>query len=249
MPPTHHESGRRSRPQKPARADDPRRFRLHPGSSLVQAIDLPQRDPESNKIVAGGHTLISTLKLRVATPELLVDIRGVEELKGIRIDKDGIRIGALATHVRTSGIRPTAQGAAALPPGGDGDRRSAGSQSWHDRWLARQCRSGGRLAGSHNRAQRGFRGPWPALQLPCGCRAIEIAEATIGVTGAAGQAFAGDAATRFLIGKRLSPEVIAEAMLLLGEATECLSDRYASAEYRASLLATDTKRALILLAE
>ena len=53
-------------------------------SSLAQAIDLLQRDPETTKVVAGGHTLIPTLKLRLATPALLVDIRGVEELKGIR---------------------------------------------------------------------------------------------------------------------------------------------------------------------
>jgi aerobic carbon-monoxide dehydrogenase medium subunit len=76
-----------------------------------------------------------------------------------------------------------------------------------------------------------------------------VAEATIGVTGAAGHAFAGDAATKFLIGKRLSLEVIAEAARLLGETTECLSDRYASAEYRAGLVATETKRALLSLAE
>jgi carbon-monoxide dehydrogenase medium subunit len=43
--------------------------------------------------------------------------------------------------------------------------------------------------------------------------------------------------------------VIAEAARLLGETTECLSDRYASAEYRTSLVATETKRALLSLAE
>jgi carbon-monoxide dehydrogenase medium subunit len=51
------------------------------------------------------------------------------------------------------------------------------------------------------------------------------------------------------LAKSLSFEVIAEAAGLLGEATECLSDRCASAEYRASLLATETRRALLALAE
>ena len=76
-----------------------------------------------------------------------------------------------------------------------------------------------------------------------------VASASIGITGAAAHAFAGDAATEFLIGKSLSPDAIAEAARLLGEATECLSDRYASAEYRASLVATETRRALLELAK
>jgi carbon-monoxide dehydrogenase medium subunit len=75
-----------------------------------------------------------------------------------------------------------------------------------------------------------------------------VAEVSIGVTGAANHAFSGDAATRFLMAKPLSSETIEEAARLLGEATECLSDRYASAEYRASLVRTETKRALLALA-
>ena len=47
--------------------------------------------------MAGGHTLIPTLKLRLASPALLIDITGIEELKGIEIS-DRIRIGALTTH-------------------------------------------------------------------------------------------------------------------------------------------------------
>ena len=54
--------------------------------SLAEAIDLLQRDPEGTKLVAGGHTLIPTLKLRLASPALLVDIRGIADMKGISVD-------------------------------------------------------------------------------------------------------------------------------------------------------------------
>ena len=66
--------------------------------SLAEAIDLLQRDPEGTKLVAGGHTLIPALKLRLASPARLVDIRGIAEIKGISVDDKGIRIGALTTH-------------------------------------------------------------------------------------------------------------------------------------------------------
>ena len=66
-------------------------------TSLSQAIGLLQNDPDGAKLVAGGHTLIPTLKLRLASPARLVDIRCIDELKGIEIG-DQIRIGALITH-------------------------------------------------------------------------------------------------------------------------------------------------------
>lgn len=66
-------------------------------TSLSHAIALLQDDPDGSKLIAGGHTLIPTLKLRLASPALLIDIRTVEELKGIDIG-ERIRIGALTTH-------------------------------------------------------------------------------------------------------------------------------------------------------
>ena len=75
-----------------------------------------------------------------------------------------------------------------------------------------------------------------------------VAEISIGITGAASHAFSADAATEFLLAKPLSGETIEEAAKLLGKTTECLADRYASAEYRASLVRTETKRALLALA-
>src|SRR5215475_6881853 len=74
--------------------------------SLAEAIDLLRRDPEGTKLVAGGHTLIPTLKLRLASPALLVDIRGITDLKGISISNESIRIGALTTHAELLASEP-----------------------------------------------------------------------------------------------------------------------------------------------
>ena len=74
--------------------------------SLGEAIDLLQHDPDGTKLVAGGHTLIPTLKLRLASPALLVDIRGLAELKRISIDDKAIRIGALTTHAELLASEP-----------------------------------------------------------------------------------------------------------------------------------------------
>ena len=54
-------------------------------SSLAQAIDLLRDDPDGTKLLAGGHTLLPALKLRLASPDLLIDIGGIAELKGIEI--------------------------------------------------------------------------------------------------------------------------------------------------------------------
>jgi carbon-monoxide dehydrogenase medium subunit len=65
-------------------------------TSVEHALALLSR-PET-RVVAGGHSLIPMMKLRLAQPELLVDINGLAELAFIRLDGDQLRIGALARH-------------------------------------------------------------------------------------------------------------------------------------------------------
>jgi carbon-monoxide dehydrogenase medium subunit len=48
--------------------------------------------------LAGGQSLMATLNLRLSTPELVVDLGGLDELRGITDDGDAVRIGALTTH-------------------------------------------------------------------------------------------------------------------------------------------------------
>jgi carbon-monoxide dehydrogenase medium subunit len=65
-------------------------------TSVEHALSLLSR-PET-RVVAGGHSLIPMMKLRLAQPELLVDINGLAELAFITLDGDQLRIGALARH-------------------------------------------------------------------------------------------------------------------------------------------------------
>lgn len=51
-----------------------------------------------NKYIAGGMTLLPTLKLRLARPDRLVDLGGLAELAGIRIERDRVEIGAMTRH-------------------------------------------------------------------------------------------------------------------------------------------------------
>jgi aerobic carbon-monoxide dehydrogenase medium subunit len=50
------------------------------------------------KLLAGGHSLLPLMKLRLAAPTLLVDIGGLDELRGVQRQDGGWRIGALTTH-------------------------------------------------------------------------------------------------------------------------------------------------------
>src|SRR3979490_3384908 len=65
------ERTRRSKPMIPASFDYVR------ATSLAQAVGLLQKDPDGSKLVAGGHTLIPTLKLRLGSPAPLMHIRGI----------------------------------------------------------------------------------------------------------------------------------------------------------------------------
>jgi len=66
--------------------------------SLDEAVSLLAADPDGAKVLAGGHSLIPAMKLRLAQPQLLVDIARLKELSYIREDGDLILIGATTTH-------------------------------------------------------------------------------------------------------------------------------------------------------
>jgi aerobic carbon-monoxide dehydrogenase medium subunit len=75
-------------------------------SSLGEAVNLLQKHAGRAKILAGGHSLIPMMKLRLATPEFLIDIGRLPELAYIKEESGKIRIGALTTHyaIESSGV-------------------------------------------------------------------------------------------------------------------------------------------------
>jgi aerobic carbon-monoxide dehydrogenase medium subunit len=78
----------------------PSRFRYEAPRSLAEAIGLLQDGGDYAKVLAGGQSLVPLMKLRFASPELVVDINNVPGLDYHRADPDGtLRIGALCRHV------------------------------------------------------------------------------------------------------------------------------------------------------
>ena len=65
--------------------------------TVAEASDLLRNHPGA-KLLAGGHSLIPLLKLRLASPPALIDIGRIAELRGVTIKDGTIRIGALTTH-------------------------------------------------------------------------------------------------------------------------------------------------------
>jgi carbon-monoxide dehydrogenase medium subunit len=99
----------------------PSRFRYEAPRSIAEAIELLHGGDGEAKVLAGGQSLVPLIKLRFASPELLVDINNLPGLDYHRADPDGtIRIGALCRHAdleRSSllaGTQPTMAAAAPL---------------------------------------------------------------------------------------------------------------------------------------
>lgn len=84
----------------------PASFEYHRAASVKEALSMLQQFGEDGKILAGGHSLIPMMKLRLAQPAHLVDVSGIRDLASIREDGGKVLIGGLATHhaVETSSI-------------------------------------------------------------------------------------------------------------------------------------------------
>ncbi|MDE0029986.1 MAG: xanthine dehydrogenase family protein subunit M [Deltaproteobacteria bacterium] len=82
---------------------------MHPASfgydapdSLEEAFGLLRQHGEDAKLLAGGHSLLPAMKLRLTQPEVLIDLSRIPGLSGIRQDGDVLVIGALTTHTDVS---------------------------------------------------------------------------------------------------------------------------------------------------
>jgi carbon-monoxide dehydrogenase medium subunit len=76
----------------------PGAFNYHRPSSVADAVALLAKLGDDGRAIAGGHSLIPMMKLRLATPANLVDLAGIAELKGVRTDGNDIVIGAMTTQ-------------------------------------------------------------------------------------------------------------------------------------------------------
>jgi len=97
-------------------------FAYHRPGSLADAAGAVKKAKEG-KLIAGGMTLLPTLKQRLASPSDLVDLAGVKELKGIKADGKTVTIGAMTRHVEVATSKDVAAKIPALAAlaGGIGD--------------------------------------------------------------------------------------------------------------------------------
>ena len=97
-------------------------FDYYRASSLADAQKLMAAHPDA-KLLAGGHSLVPLLKLRLAAPSAVIDIGRVTELRGITRQGDALRIGALTTHAELAASAELRAAAPALadPAAGVGD--------------------------------------------------------------------------------------------------------------------------------
>ena len=75
----------------------PDTFEYHAPTSVADALSLLGQYGEEAKVIAGGHSLLPMMKLRFAEPAHLIDINGIDELRGVREEGGQICIGALTT--------------------------------------------------------------------------------------------------------------------------------------------------------
>src|SRR5829696_9701057 len=76
----------------------PAPFEYERATSVDNALTLLERHGPEARLVAGGHSLLPMMKLRLARPEVLIDINDLTDLAYIRREGDELAIGAMARH-------------------------------------------------------------------------------------------------------------------------------------------------------
>lgn len=76
----------------------PSAFAYERASSVQEAIELLRASDGEGKLIAGGHSLLPMMKLRLTSPGTLIDISGIEGLRAVKVTGDRLSVGALLTH-------------------------------------------------------------------------------------------------------------------------------------------------------
>jgi carbon-monoxide dehydrogenase medium subunit len=84
-------------------------FEYHRPRSLAEATGLLARLGEEARPIAGGHSLLPMMKLRLASPAHLVDLGELEELRGLEIGADRVRLGAMLSQREIVASEPLAE--------------------------------------------------------------------------------------------------------------------------------------------
>jgi aerobic carbon-monoxide dehydrogenase medium subunit len=92
----------------------PANFDYFAPTSLQEALQILAERGEEAKVLAGGHSLVPLMKLRLAQPGALIDVGRIPELRGISVEGGRIRIGAMTTHAAIATSPEVTQNAPAL---------------------------------------------------------------------------------------------------------------------------------------
>ena len=76
-------------------------FDYHRAASVADAAAKLAANSEAN-LLAGGQTLIAAMKLRLASPSQLVDLRAIPDIKGVRVEGNALSVGAMTTHAEVA---------------------------------------------------------------------------------------------------------------------------------------------------
>ena len=91
----------------------PAAFEYHRAGSVSEAVELLAANRDA-KLLAGGHSLLPMMKLRLAAPAVLIDIGGISELSFIKTDAGQLTVGAMTTHAEVAASSDVRQAHAAL---------------------------------------------------------------------------------------------------------------------------------------
>jgi carbon-monoxide dehydrogenase medium subunit len=97
-------------------------FTYHRPTTVRQAANLLAKHPEA-KLLAGGHSLVPVMKLRLASPSAIIDMNTVEGLSGVEVKGRSVVIGAMTRHFEVAGSKVLQEVLPALAgvPGSIGD--------------------------------------------------------------------------------------------------------------------------------
>lgn len=140
----------------------PAPFDYHCPGELAEAIAILQQHGDEAKVLAGGQSLIPLLSLRLSRFDHLVDLRAIEELRGVTTVDGSIRVGAMTTQANLARSEDTA----AVPL-----LAKATSHIGHD-----QIRNRGTLGGSLAHAD-------PAAEYPATAMALDASFEIVGPSG------------------------------------------------------------------
>jgi len=88
-------------------------FNYHKANSLADAASAAAKSSDA-RLLAGGQTLLASMKLRLVSPADVIDLSGVPELKGIKVDGGNLTIGAMTRHAEVAASKEVQQSIPAL---------------------------------------------------------------------------------------------------------------------------------------